>query len=101
MTEATTTTGPDGGTGVSDQHRQDIVNAMASARASGIDGLTAAIMLVVASGMVVYGLATTNSNPLFWISVALLGVACWCAGDCAKKHSQAADAFFMRAAGGR
>lgn len=101
MTEAATMNETDATTEMDDRKRQDIVNAMTSARASGIDGVTAAIILVVAMGMVVYGVTTTNGNPLFWITVALLGVACWCAGDCAKKNSQAADAFFMRAAGGR
>lgn len=101
MTEATTTAQSDGRTEDSDEYRQDIVNAMASARASGIDGVTAAIMLIIAAGMVVFGVTTMNGNPLFWITVALLGVACWCAGDCAKKNDQAANAYFMRATGRR
>lgn len=84
-----------------DTPKADLKEALRCSKSCGVFNAVAGILLGAAATAVFVGFATSNSNPLLWILVALLGIACHSAGRAAEDYRKAADAYGERAVSSR
>lgn len=81
--------------------RTDLKEALRCSRSCGVFNAVAGILLGAAATAVFMGFATRNDNPMLWILVALLGIACHSAGRAAEGYRKAAEAYGERAVSSR